>query len=107
AARGAGERNAHGAATRGEGGSERADLDAGGERRVAQQRVGGGKRQSVHRSARHQPVALRAIAAAILHGACGTDRSDDKLAHAATSSAMISPASAARSCSAKVLASTG
>ena len=43
----------------------------------------------------------------ILHGAGWTDRCDRELAHAATNSAMISPASEARSCSAKVLASTG
>ncbi|MGX1282384.1 hypothetical protein AB7M50_001509 [Bradyrhizobium elkanii] len=105
-ARRAGKGDAHRAAACGEAGAERADLHRGGEQVIADQRVGGRQRKPVHRSARHETVALRARTPAVLHRACRADRGDDELAHGVTSSATSSPASAARSCSAKVLAST-
>ena len=107
AARRSRERDAHRAFARGEGRAERTDLDRGGERRVSDQRIRRREREPVHRAARRQAVALRAVAAAVLHRTRRPDGGNDELAHDAINSATISPPAAARSCSAKVLASTG
>ena len=68
AARRAAKRNAHGAVARGERRRERTDFDGGGKRLIAEQRVGGRERETIHRAARHQTIALIAVAAMILHG---------------------------------------
>src|SRR5262249_4004848 len=97
------DRDANRAVARGEGGAERPDLDTGRKQLIADEAVRRRQRQPVHRPARRQPVALCAGTPAILHGACRPDTGNDETAHVATNSAMISPASAARSCSAKAL----
>ena len=106
-ARGSRQRDAHRAAARGELCAERTDFDSRRERLIADQRIRGRQRQPIHRAARHQAVALGAGTSAVLYRTCRADRCNDELAHEAICSAMNSPASAARSCSAKVLASTG
>ena len=84
----------------------RADLDGSRKRAVSDQSVRARKREPVHCTARRQAETLGTDPAAVLHGTGGTDRRYHQLAHAVINSATISPASAARSCSAKVLAST-
>ena len=74
AARRAGQRDANRAVARGESGAERADLDRGREQLVADQAVGRGKREPIHRAARRQAIALRAVPAAILDRTRGADR---------------------------------
>ena len=66
-ARGARQRDANRAVTRGKRRAERADLDGRREWLVSDQCVGRRKRQTVHRAARRQAIALRAVPAAILH----------------------------------------
>src|SRR5436853_465163 len=83
------------AAARGEDRAERADFDTGREQFIANQRVRRRQGEAIHRTARHQAVALRAGAAAILHRTCRANGCDDELAHDAINSATISPASAA------------
>ena len=90
-----------------EGRAERADLDAGGEQRIADEAIRRRQRQPIHRAARRQAIALGAMTPAILHRTDGANACDHEPGHEAINSATISPASAARSCSAKVLASIG
>jgi len=99
-------RDANRSAARGEARAKWADFNRRSKRRVADERVGRGKREAIHRSAGHEAIALRARTSAVLDRACGANRGNDELWHQATRSATMSPASAARSCSAKVLAST-
>ena len=77
----AGQRHPHRAVARGERRAERSDLDRRRERRIADQRVGDGQRQRVHRAARRQAVALRAVAPGILHRRRGADAVDHEPAH--------------------------
>ena len=107
AARRSRERHAYGAFARGKGRAERADLDRGVEGAVSGQRVCRRERERIHRAARRQAIALRAVAAAVLNRTRGSNGADDELAHDTINSATISPPAAARSCSAKALASTG
>src|SRR5947208_196233 len=87
----------------GEGGAERTDFDRRREQFVSDQTIRCRKRKPIRSPARRQAVALGAMSAAVLYGARRPNGENEKLVHEAISSATISPASAARSCSAKVL----
>ena len=54
---------------------------AGRERLVSDQRVRRRQRQPIHRAARRQAIALRAVAAAVLHRTRRANGGDDELAH--------------------------
>src|SRR6267378_2457352 len=85
---------------------ERADFDGRGEDWAPDQAIRRGQRQSIHCPARREAITLGAVATAVLHRTRRTNGRNDEFAHEAINSATISPRSAARSCSAKVSAST-
>ncbi len=96
-ARGAGERDTNRTVPRLKTCRERPDLDRRSVCRVADKGVGCGQRKQVHRAARGEAVALCAVAASVLHRGQRSGSDDGKCAHAVASSAIGSPASAARS----------